>query len=93
MDMSFVLMQHGKPVGMAATLADILAAAQTHRMSLPAASAPVDEVLRGQDGTPDPVHILAHLVAPPHGDLIEVARLAGSFNPLIAQQLMVGKRR
>ncbi|MBB6124515.1 hypothetical protein [Sphingobium subterraneum] len=91
--MSFVLMQHGKPVGMAATLADIVAAAQTHRITLPERSASAGEVLRGQDGTPDPVHILAHVVAPPHGDMIEVASLAGSFNPLIAQQMMVGKRR
>lgn len=49
--------------------------------------------LRGQDHGPDPVHILACAIMPEGDGLIEPVVLGGSFNPAVAHQLMVGKRR
>lgn len=48
-------------------------------------------VLRGQDGDGDWIQELANIYAPRSGGRIEAVRLAGSFNPLIADRLNGGK--
>jgi hypothetical protein len=92
-DMNFAPFNNASPAGNAVTLADILAAAQAHRIVIaPAATTHIGD-LRGQDETPDCVNILARLVASSSCGMIDAANLEGSFNPIVAQQLMVGKRR
>ncbi|WHO38745.1 hypothetical protein PMI04_019760 [Sphingobium sp. AP49] len=48
-------------------------------------------VLRGQDGLTDWIQELAEIFAPRSSGKIEAARLAGSFNPLVASHLGVGQ--
>ncbi|MFD1105099.1 hypothetical protein [Sphingobium olei] len=48
-------------------------------------------VLRGQDRESDWIQELAHVFAPDSSGRIEAVRLAGSFNPLIANRLIGGK--
>lgn len=90
--MSFALMPTRRAPREVVTLGDIEMAALAHRTMQTGAPAPAS-ILRGQDEADDPVLTLAHLIAPTCGSMIEAASLAGSFNPLIARQLMVGKRR
>lgn len=49
--------------------------------------------LRGQENGPDPVYILACAIMLEDNGQIETVVLGGSFNPAVAHQLMVGKRR
>lgn len=92
MDMSFALMPTKSAPREVVTLDDIQMAALAHRTMQAGAPAPAS-LLRGQDGEEDPVLALACVFAPACGSMIEAASLAGSFNPSIARQLMVGKRR
>ncbi|MGE4321884.1 MAG: hypothetical protein AB7E60_02515 [Sphingobium sp.] len=46
--------------------------------------------LRGQDGPEDWIQDLAEILAPRSGGVIDAARFAGCFNPLIAKRLGVG---
>lgn len=66
------------------------AACAAQQAASPTAQA-VAGVLRGQDGTEDWIQELAGIFAPRSGGMIEAVRLAGSFNPLIANRLAVGK--
>lgn len=91
MDMSFALIQRTAPAEHAVTLADITASAATRRGQSPSFRC-LATILRGQDEDYDCVHALARLVASGNGGLIETASLAGSFNPLIARQLTVGRK-
>jgi hypothetical protein len=93
MEMNFAPFKDAGPVDHTATLADILAAAHEHRIDIGSGAIQTTGDLRGQDETPDRVHVLARLVASSSCGMIEAATLAGSFNPQVAQQLMVGKRR
>lgn len=93
MDMSFALSTAGAAHSPfeAVSLADIRAAALARRTLCGRAIA--GGVLRGQENTPDTVHILACTIMPEGNGLIETVVLGGSFNPAVAHQLMVGKRR
>ncbi len=72
-------------------MADITAAAAQRRASC--GRAVVEGFLRGQEHGPDPVYILACAIMPEGDGLIDTVVLGGSFNPAVAHQLMVGKRR
>ena len=93
MDMSFAL----SPASVArspfeaVSLADIRAAALARRTLCGRAIA--EGFLRGQELEPDTVHILACTIMPEGDGLIDTDALGGSFNPAVAHQLMVGKRR
>lgn len=93
MDLSFSLIPRGRPrlSGWSVSLADIRAAADAHRFG--GASDKAGAILRGQDEAPDTVHVLACNIMPSESGLIDTASLGGSFNPLVAHQLMVGKIR
>lgn len=90
MDQSFSLNPHGsaRVSDRAVTLADIKAAADERREIL--AHCVTAGFLRGQEEEPDLVHILACNIVPDGGGLIDTVSLSGSFNPLVARQLMVG---
>lgn len=91
--MSFAMTKPEGRRSVVATLADIVAAARLHRLG-PAGAALGASFPRGRgDARNDPVLALAHLLAPSRGGLIDAASLAGSFHPLVARQIMVGKRR
>ncbi len=93
MDLSFTLKPRGgrRSRNWVVSLADIKAAADTHRPNGVHISAA--GVLRGQDETPDAVHVLACNIVPENNGLIDTVTLQGSFNPVVARQLMVGKIR
>lgn len=93
MDMSFALSPAGSARSPfeAVSLADIRAAAVARRTLCGRAIA--EGFLRGQDNRPDTVHILACAIMPGNDALIDSVVLGGSFNPAVAHQLMVGKRR
>ncbi len=93
MDLSFALSPAGaaRSPFEAVSLADIRAAASARRTLCGRAIA--EGFLRGQDNIPDTVHILACAIMPEGNGLIETVALGGSFNPAVAHQLMVGKRR
>ncbi len=93
MDMSFALSPAGSARSSfeAVSMADIRAAALARRTLCGRAIA--EGVLRGQEQAPDTVHILACAIMPGGDGLIETVVLGGSFNPAVAHQLMVGKRR
>ena len=93
MDLSFALNSHASahlPV-QAVSLADFTAAAEMRRALCGRAIA--EGFLRGQDHGPDPIHILACAIMSEGDGMIEPVVLGGSFNPAVAHQLMVGKRR
>ncbi|MEO8722295.1 MAG: hypothetical protein ABI395_02060 [Sphingobium sp.] len=90
--MSFVLIPRSTATAEAATLDDIFATATARRGTSPSFRC-LAAILRGQDEEYDSLHALAQLVASGTGGLIETASLAGSFNPVIAKQLSVGKIR
>lgn len=90
--MSFTLMPHSKAPAKGASLDDIFATATTRRGMSPSFRC-LAAILRGQDEEYDSLHALAQLVASGTGGLIETASLAGSFNPVVARQLSVGKIR
>lgn len=75
----------------AASLADITAAAVVRRALCGRAIA--EGFLRGQGIGPDAIHALACTIMPGDDGLIDTVVLGGSFNPAVAHQLMVGKRR
>lgn len=50
-------------------------------------------MLRGQDGTDDWIQELADVFAPRSSGTIEAVRLAGSFNPPVANRLIGGRER
>ena len=89
MDMSFTLKPQRRASHWVVSLADIKTAADQQRT---VACGTVADILRGQDGELDPVHVLACIIMPETDGLIDTVALGGSFNPLVAQQLMVGKR-
>ena len=91
MDLSFTLTPRGERrlPDWAVSLADIKAAADTHRSDNAGIAAADD--LRGQDETSDKVHVLARKIMPEADGPIDTVALGGSFNPLVARQLMVGK--
>lgn len=75
----------------AVSMADITAAAAQRRASCGRAIA--EGFLRGQEYGPDPVYILACAIMPEGNGPIDTVVMGGSFNPAVAHQLMVGKRR
>jgi hypothetical protein len=91
MDLSFTLTPRGENrlPKWAVSLADIKAAAEERRYH----NAPVSAsgFLRGQDDGLDAIHVLACNVTTATNGLIDTVTLGGSFNPLVARQLMVGK--
>jgi len=93
MDLSFALSSPGSArwPARSVSLADIRAAAAERRALCGRAIAA--GFLRGQEEEPDSVHILACAIMPGGDGLIETVALGGSFNPAVAHQLMVGKRR
>ena len=66
------------------------AASAAAQAASPTAQA-VAGVLRGQEVEGDWIQELADILAPRSGGEIEAVGLAGSFNPLIANRLRVGK--
>lgn len=93
MDLSFSLTPHrvARRSNWAVSLADIKAAADSHRYD--GVHLTAGGVLRGQENTPDLVHVLACNIMPESNGLIDAVALGGSFNPAVARQLMVGKTR
>ena len=93
MDLSFTLSPPSsarQPLRVA-SMADIMVAAEKRRALCGRAIA--EGFLRGQEYGPDPVHILACAIMLEGDGLIDTVALGGSFNPAVAHQLMVGKRR
>ena len=70
----------------------LLAAAGAAQAASPTARA-IANVLRGQDRGGDWVQALAHMFAPVAGGMIDAERLGGSFHPLMARRLAVGRER
>jgi hypothetical protein len=66
------------------------AASAAAQAASPTAQA-VAGVLRGQDAAGDWVQELADILAPRSGGDIDAVGLSGSFNPLVASRLRVGK--
>jgi len=71
-------------------LAELVAAAAAHQSASPTARI-LSIVLADEGGAEEQVHGLARLLAPRRFGTAGAANLAGSFNPLIARQLMVGQ--
>ena len=91
MDLSFSFAPHGGAPDWVVSFADIKAIAHAKRTTDYGANASVQRVLRGQGDTFDHVHILARAIAQENSGLIDAAMLEGSFNPVVAHQLLVGK--
>jgi len=93
MDLSFTLKSPdgAKLPKWVVSLADIKAAADIHRPDN--GGVWVGGILRGQENAPDKVHVLACNIMPAGDGVIDTASLGGSFNPVVAQQLMVGTTR
>jgi hypothetical protein len=89
MDMSFALKPRRPASRWVVSLADIKVAADRQRTN---ACGTITDFLRGQDGESDPIHVLACTIMPETDGLIDTVTLSGSFNPLVAHQLMVGKK-
>lgn len=70
----------------------LLTASAARQAASPTAQA-VAGVLRGQEEKDDWVQGLADIFAPRPGGMIDADRLAGSFNPLVADRLRVGQGR
>ncbi len=93
MDLSFTLTPRGENrlPKWAVSLADIKAAAEERRYHNAPLS--VSGSLRGQDDGLDEIHVLARKITPETNGMIDTVTLGGSFNPLVARQLMVGNIR
>ena len=93
MDLSFTLKSRdgARAPEWVVSLADIKAAADIHRPDNGGIAA--EGVLRGRENAPDKVHVLACNIMPAGGGVIDTVSLGGSFNPVVAQQLMVGATR
>jgi hypothetical protein len=91
MDMSFSLMRPAANAPAALTMADFAAESDARREMIPAMVG-LAAILRGQDTGIDHVSMLARLVVSGSRGVIDAAKLGGSFNPLVAHHLMVGKR-
>jgi len=70
------------PVLLAASAAQQAASPTARRMA---------SFLRGQERQDDTIHVLAQMFGPRTGSVIDAACLAGSFNPLLARHLTVGR--
>ncbi|MGD9810944.1 MAG: hypothetical protein AB7U35_06360 [Sphingobium sp.] len=92
MDLSFTLTPRGtsRLPKWAVSLADIKAAAEIHRYG--GGGIAVEGVLRGQVEEPDKVQLLACKIMSGGDGSIDAVSLGGSFNPLVARQLMVGEK-
>jgi hypothetical protein len=93
MDMSFSLMPTGKPAFEAVSMADIMAATDHRRNEAFCAIGDAAVHLRGQEEGSNRVHALAQLAVSGTCGPIEVALLAGCFNPLVARPSLVGETR
>ena len=91
MDLSFTLKPRGEGQSRnwIVSLADIRAAADTHRKDQMRVT--VSAVPGKESATPDTVHALACNIVPEREGGTDNITLCGSFNPLVARQLMVGK--
>lgn len=92
MDLSFARKSPRVSVTQPVSYRDILADTDDRRRDAVRSFDGLAAILRGQDGQ-DPFHALAHVLATGACGYIEAARLAGCFNPFVARQLMVGKKR
>ncbi|MCI1271536.1 MAG: hypothetical protein LKM31_14265 [Sphingobium sp.] len=93
MDMSFALNAPGSArLPRQAVSMDDIRAAATKRRAL-CGRVIAASFLRGQDDGLDLIHILACAIMLEGDGLIDTVALGGSFNPAVAHQLMVGKRR
>ncbi|MDF0545651.1 hypothetical protein PX699_25135 [Sphingobium sp. H39-3-25] len=68
----------------------VLAAAAARQASSPTAHE-MALILRGQEGGEDKVQTLANMFAPRVGGVMGAACLSGSFNPIVAEVVTVGK--
>lgn len=99
MDLSFIRAgglhpANANPAGRARPLAwPFLRAATAARQAASPTALAVAGVLRGQGGDEDWVQELADIFAPESNGMIEAVRLAGSFNPRVANRLVVGQGR
>lgn len=87
MDMSFTFKPQRRASHWVVSLADIKTVADERRIACKTTM----DFLRGQDEGCDPVRALACVITLEPGGMVDAVTLGGSFNPLVAQQLMVGK--
>ena len=73
-----------------ADLSVLLAASAAQQAASPTAQR-LASFLRGQDGKDDKVDVLAALFAAGTRGVIDTTCLAGSFNPVVARQQVVGQ--
>ncbi len=89
MDLSFTLQSSRRAAPWGVSLDDIKAVASRRRLDSDRGQAGKRPSL--SDGRVDLVHILACRLVPGMAGTVDMEMLGGSFNPLVARQLMVGE--